>query len=771
MNCSHFSRALALAALLCAASGWTSVSALTPVHDTFEPPAYTVGDLPQGAWTAPVGRGYIQAETKFEGAQALAVDLASQVDRAIADADNDNVVWIDGYIYAGGESFCPDAQDAAMIANPASSLLCFNSQSGIQAFNGNKQGGGAWVDTGVTSGIGGSPFVRVTIRQDYSTHTWDLYLNETRVPQSPFGFKNAIAKLNGLRIETGQSAQTYLDNLRVTTSLPSFVTPSPTPTATPPPAQVAASVVSGDPCTDGEFVVEIALSNNNVGAVGTYSFEIAFDASKLSVGPNAVTAADFAAAPSSSQTNGMLRVSAFDDNSALMNGSLFRVRFTVINPGNPGTLNITVADYGPTPLLTTMMAGLAEIPHVFDNAAVTGLCPSEDTATPTPVSPTATPTFTNTATNTVPAGAATIVTTIDSGDPCEGASFTVAVGISDNTVGPVGTYAFALLFDGTALSVGQGAVVDGQFGAAPSVGATAGGISISAFNDNSTLVNGTLFKVTFTVANPGATGPLSIAVMDFGPTPLLTTLGANLQVIPHTFDNSAVTGLCEDVVATATPTSATDTPTSTPPISGAVVSATIIDGDPCSGSTITVALNVAGNAIGPVGTYAFEISFDPAVLSFVSAADAGLGAAPSTSLQSPGRVAVSAFEDNSTFVNGRLVTMVFTVLNPGATGVYSLAAADFGPTPLSTTLLTGLLPIEHGFDNSAVTGLCGQATPTATLTAAPTSTPTPSPIPVDVPVLFKFSKSWYSESDDPDLERDGEPGVTAGDLLLYIESR
>lgn len=551
-------------------------------------------------------------------------------------------------------------------------------------------------------------------------------------------------------------------------------------------AVVTATVIQGNPCADSSFRVRVAINNNSAGAVGTYAFLLKVTSSTTI---NVTSAADveFGAAPTMNAVAGGTAISAFNAMSQLQNGALFDVTLNVTSPGQTGGITIRLEDFGQTPLFTTFFS---PIEHTFNTAAVSNLCGPAVTDTPTqaavptntptatftvppptatatatatsPPPPTATPTHTTavapTATPTLSQSQAVIRAEIATGNPCSDSSFTVRIAVSNNAVGPVGTYAFVLgVSSQTPVTFGN--VVDGAFGAAPTSNAVAGGTAISAFNATSTLQNGVLCVVTLNVQSPGQTGPVTITLTDYGQTPLYTT---TFSPIPHGFDTSAVANLCGAAVTetptqpavptntpttpptetatatftspppTVTPTNTTGiVPTATPTVdpSLAVVRVELASGNPCSDSSFAVRVSVSNNAIGTVGTYAFLLGVSSQTpITFGSVADGAFGAAP-TANAVVGGTAISAFNATSTLQNGVLCVVTLNVQSPGQTGPVTITLTDYGQTPLYTT---GFAEIRHRFDLSAVRDLCLPPTDTPTM-PAPTDTPTQVTPPTDTP--------------------------------------
>lgn len=193
----------------------------------------------------------------------------------------------------------------------------------------------------------------------------------------------------------------------------------------------------------------------------------------------------------------------------------------------------------------------------------------------------------------------------------------------------------------------------------------------------------------------------------------------------------------------------------------AVVTATVESGDPCAaGGTFVVLLNLSGNTVGEVGSYAFGVRYDSGRARFVAATAGALGAPPDTSTNEPGLLILSAFNGASTMMNGPLTRLTFESLLPGP---LTLTLEDFGPTPLITTFPAGLAPIDHTFDTSGVTDLCAGITPSPTDTPQP-ATPTPTePLPSPSPTATATQGVLRGDFNDDRI-------VNHEDLLILLEN-
>jgi hypothetical protein len=199
-----------------------SASQQVPYRTGFEPPLFQAGELGPSGQDGWVGNGYVQTATPTmirSGAQSLAIEQTSIVTKPLTSPLNQKV-YIDGYYHGPTVNSKPNPE----FMDPGSSLILFHESEGILALNGDGVGMGTWVQTGVAVSPAG--FQRITICQDYATHTWTLFINQNQVPlNSPmvFGFKdNTLNQLNGIDIETSGTGKGYLDDFSATTAVPDF---------------------------------------------------------------------------------------------------------------------------------------------------------------------------------------------------------------------------------------------------------------------------------------------------------------------------------------------------------------------------------------------------------------------------------------------------------------------------------------------------------------------------------------------------------------------
>ncbi|HNT34727.1 MAG TPA: hypothetical protein PKH07_07000 [bacterium] len=184
----------------------------------FEPdevPAFSVGTLPQNGWESS-GTATITDSIAYSGVQSLAISPQATVDKAM-DVAGHQEVWLEGWYKTTPE---PEYPDLAVL-EPGSCLVLFHSIEGISCLDGDGQGNGAWISTGVM--VDPARWYRVTIRQNYQTHKWDCFV-DGYLKLRGLGFKNNINKLSGFRLQQGENNNGNLDEFVVQTEplIPSF---------------------------------------------------------------------------------------------------------------------------------------------------------------------------------------------------------------------------------------------------------------------------------------------------------------------------------------------------------------------------------------------------------------------------------------------------------------------------------------------------------------------------------------------------------------------
>jgi hypothetical protein len=216
---------LLLLSCLVLSSGISCVSAQSiPYRTDFESPSFTSGDLGvagQNGWIATAGAGSIQNATANairSGVQSLKIFESSVVSKTIT-GPSSTKVYIDGFYRGPTVDTTPDPTTLSQ----GSSLILFHTGQGIMALDGNGTGGGTWIAPNPAIPVSSSGLQRITIAQDYSTKTWTLYVNKSKVLEG-IGFKNdSITQLSGIDIETSEGGSGYLDDFAATLAPPDFI--------------------------------------------------------------------------------------------------------------------------------------------------------------------------------------------------------------------------------------------------------------------------------------------------------------------------------------------------------------------------------------------------------------------------------------------------------------------------------------------------------------------------------------------------------------------
>jgi len=490
-------------------------------------------------------------------------------------------------------------------------------------------------------------------------------------------------------------------------------------------------------------VVAVNVAVANVTDLGAFQFTLDYDPALLSL--NSIAPASFL----SSTGRGASCIQSSTPGHALLScvtlgpspppgpsgsGVLADVRFTAI-AGGTGTLALSNV------ILTTPGAVASAPPTLSASVTIDG-------ATPTPcpgTCPTNTPAPTNTSIPT-PSGAPVIGLNPQNPVVNQGDIFSVNVDLTNGA--NVGAFQFTLQLTTGRLEL-QSAVPG------PFLGST--GRSIFCPPAQASLVFVTFGCVTQGTGIPGATGNGTLATLTFkavggGPgtftflSPAIADpFSVNIPVTATdgTFTVNAVAavtatpcvGPCPTATATATPP-ATLTPVSFP--STCLVAASVcIQPDLSSvrlGQRVTV--GAVANGVADLGAYQFELTFDPAVVSFVSIANG-------TFLGSTGRAVLCV----SPIVSAGSVRIACSTLGPepppGPSGSGVLAvvtfqgiAAGVSPLTFANTILTNPAAVPIGITlaggsisvTDATPTPCAGPCPTATSTSTPTLTPTPAPI-------------------------------------------
>jgi len=184
-----------------------SYSAL-PFTEYFETNTCTVGDLNgQHGWTAsPANTALVQTQVVYEGAQALQLSSSGQLSvvRSLFAAPAANTVWLDMYAKA-------IAATTPSGAVTDSAVFLFNTQGRLVVRDGT-----SWLTLSNVAAVATGSWVRISVKLDYSSQTWQIVLNGTNAAEN-LDFAASGSAFSAFSIEAKTA---YSDSIKLDTSMP-----------------------------------------------------------------------------------------------------------------------------------------------------------------------------------------------------------------------------------------------------------------------------------------------------------------------------------------------------------------------------------------------------------------------------------------------------------------------------------------------------------------------------------------------------------------------
>jgi hypothetical protein len=182
-----------------------------PFLEPFEAPAMTNGSLAgqQGWMTSATNSAWVQTNCVAAGQQALRVSASGSVSRVVA-AGGEAVVWID------------------FQARPVRSGLDSPPVVGASAATGffvNRTGqvvvctASGWELVSAQTPVSTSAWTRFTVKADYETQRWALWLNGVCVAAT-LPFAHPVSEFSLFRLSAPDSGSSYVDSLAITTNEP-----------------------------------------------------------------------------------------------------------------------------------------------------------------------------------------------------------------------------------------------------------------------------------------------------------------------------------------------------------------------------------------------------------------------------------------------------------------------------------------------------------------------------------------------------------------------
>jgi hypothetical protein len=178
----------------------------------FEPlEGYSLGDLNnQNGWKVDRGSAEVWSNQVFSGIQAARIDPGGQVSNQFATASP--IVTYDSYLQAA-PSAAPEIPTTAQLA-----VLYLDQSGGITGLNGDGNGGGGWVSSGVAITPGN--WFRVTIRLDFTARTWSCAVNGIATLSNLRFHSDHVVAFSTLSVGGQATGDTLLDQVTVSTENP-----------------------------------------------------------------------------------------------------------------------------------------------------------------------------------------------------------------------------------------------------------------------------------------------------------------------------------------------------------------------------------------------------------------------------------------------------------------------------------------------------------------------------------------------------------------------
>lgn len=169
----------------------------------------------QRNWSAsPADTIVAQSATVHQGTQAAEIGAAGEAPllRHFLAAEGEPVVWSDLYCrliyYEGPEPERDDTTTATFYVNGSGQLVVYD--------------GSTWTTLTEHDAIAEDTWVRLTVRQDFTNQTWDLYLDDNVVAEDLGFATNHMAEYSFCAVMGSVAYEDYLDDFAVTLTQPSF---------------------------------------------------------------------------------------------------------------------------------------------------------------------------------------------------------------------------------------------------------------------------------------------------------------------------------------------------------------------------------------------------------------------------------------------------------------------------------------------------------------------------------------------------------------------
>lgn len=197
-----------------------------PFTETFESTGIVTGDLNgQNRWMAsPAGRAMVQAGVGRSGSQAVALTAgteAATIEHLLGTV-GESVIWIDMYASVDPSSGAPYRVHPDISESPAHTVSVFsmNADGDIYAYNGSTN---KWVLATQSGGFPGNTYHRYTVRQNYTSKTWDLYIDGVQ-RLANLGFRDAsVLEFTLFSVKGTKDGNVFCDDISISTTKPAGI--------------------------------------------------------------------------------------------------------------------------------------------------------------------------------------------------------------------------------------------------------------------------------------------------------------------------------------------------------------------------------------------------------------------------------------------------------------------------------------------------------------------------------------------------------------------
>jgi len=178
----------------------------------------------RSGWDVEPTNGSVYVTDTFDGDTAVAAGTSPTELRYVLSAAGASTVWVDFRArYQPPRFGMPGGHPSTNAIAPwQPSFFAVNSEGQVVAYDGDGNGGGAWVVAPDVTIAGMNGYDRFTIKQDYSQREWDLYVNEVKVLDDLGFSRPGIAEFSCFSFHSGWGGMSYLDTVRVSVDAPEF---------------------------------------------------------------------------------------------------------------------------------------------------------------------------------------------------------------------------------------------------------------------------------------------------------------------------------------------------------------------------------------------------------------------------------------------------------------------------------------------------------------------------------------------------------------------